>query len=78
MFFLMSMMTTVNRKDISFESRRVTDSTFYTNCRLDIIRANQIIQNKLLSNLARTDGLLVRVQVEFAALQSIEAALSKD
>ncbi len=54
---------------------RITDSTFQTACLLDIIRGDQAIQNKLLSNLARTDGVLQRVAIELSVLTKIEAAL---
>ncbi|NNE40935.1 MAG: hypothetical protein HKN14_08450 [Marinicaulis sp.] len=54
---------------------RVTDSTFITTCLPNAIRADQAIQNKLLSNLARTDGVLQRVKIEIAALQEIQTNL---
>ncbi|GJL92751.1 hypothetical protein [Hyphococcus sp.] len=54
---------------------RITDSTFHTTCLLDIIRADQMIQNKLLSNLARTDGVLQRVRIELSALEKIRSDL---
>lgn len=44
-------------------------------CLLENIRADQTIQNKLLSNLARTDGVLQRVTIELAALEKIKADL---
>jgi hypothetical protein len=70
--------TIMTKKTTEQESGRITDSTFHTNCQLDAIRTNQTIQNKLLSNLARTDGLLQRVKIEVTVLQKIEAALSKN
>lgn len=54
---------------------RVTDSAFQTECELNLIRADQTIQNKLLSNLARTDGLMQRVEVELSALEKIKIAM---
>lgn len=57
---------------------RITDSAFHTTCLLDIIRADQTIQNKLLSNLARTDGVLQRVTIELSALEKIKADLVQD
>lgn len=54
---------------------RITDSTFHTDCLPDIIRADQTIQNKLLSNLARTDGVLQRVTSELSVLKKIKADL---
>ncbi|NNC37908.1 MAG: hypothetical protein EX271_09120 [Acidimicrobiales bacterium] len=54
---------------------RITDSTFKTSCVPNVIRANQTIQNKLLSNLARTDGVLQRVRIELSALQQIQSKL---
>tara|TARA_R110002072_G_scaffold218208_1_gene375879 strand:+ start:226 stop:990 length:765 start_codon:yes stop_codon:yes gene_type:complete len=57
------------------QAARITDSTFQTTCVLDEIRADQTIQNKLLSNLARTDGVLQRVIIELSALEKIEADL---
>jgi|GEM_PF-1483000 len=54
---------------------RVTDSTFQTTCLPEVIRADQTIQNKLLSNLARTDGVLQRVRIELSALKQIETDL---
>jgi hypothetical protein len=54
---------------------RVTDSTFQTICLPEVIRADQTIQNKLLSNLARTDGVLQRVRIELSALKQIETDL---
>ena len=57
------------------QAARITDSTFQTTCVLNEIRADQTIQNKLLSNLARTDGVLQRVIIELSALENIEADL---
>jgi hypothetical protein len=54
---------------------RITDSTFTTSCLPAVIRANQTIQNKLLSNLARTDGVLQRVRIELSALKQIHEGL---
>nr|WP_297350122.1 hypothetical protein [uncultured Glaciecola sp.] len=57
------------------KAARLTDATFDTACLLENIRTNQSIQNKLLSNLARTDGVLQRVTLELGALGSIKADL---
>ncbi|MFT7313985.1 MAG: hypothetical protein ACI9J5_002126, partial [Paraglaciecola sp.] len=54
---------------------RLTDATFNTACILDTIRADQSIQNKLLSNLARTDGAVQRVRIELTTLEKIKADL---
>jgi len=54
---------------------RITDSTFKTSCLPNLIRADQSIQNKLLSNLARTDGVLQRVRIELSALKQIQTKL---
>lgn len=56
---------------------RITDSTFGTSCHLEEIRANQAIQNKLLSNLARTDGLLQRVKLDVSLLEQINNTLGR-
>lgn len=56
---------------------RITDLTFKTLCLPDVIRADQSIQNKLLSNLARTDGVLQRVRIELAALKQIQTKLEE-
>lgn len=54
---------------------RITDSTFKTSCVPNVIRADQTIQNKLLSNLARTDGVLQRVRIELSALKQVQTKL---
>ncbi|MFT5609734.1 MAG: hypothetical protein ACI9LU_000226 [Polaribacter sp.] len=54
---------------------RLTDATFNTACILDTIRADQSIQNKLLSNIARTDGVVQRVHIELTSLEKIKADL---
>ena len=57
------------------KAARITDETFTTACLLTNIRANNNIQNKLLSNLARTDGVLQRVKLELATLEKIHSQL---
>jgi hypothetical protein len=66
----------VSAKEIANEQvARLTDATFNTACILDTIRADQSIQNKLLSNLARTDGVVQRVRIELTTLEKIKADL---
>ena len=77
--------TTVNKKDISLLSGRGRDTMFDTHCRLssikcrlDVIRASQTIQNKLLNDVVRTDDLLASISSKFLYDKNIEAALSKN
>ena len=63
---------------VSEQAARLTDASFVTSCRPDLVRADQMIQNKLLSNLARTDGALQRVRIELPILEQIEMELSGD
>jgi hypothetical protein len=60
------------------QAARLTDASFVTSCAPDLIRADRTIQNKLLSNLARTDGVMQRVGIQLSILQQIDSALSAD
>lgn len=56
---------------------RLTDTGFWTACLPELIRADRTVQNKLLSNLARTDGALQRVRIELSILEDIAAELDE-
>ena len=67
-----------NQPRLNIEGRADEMGGFSTvNCDLDAIRADQAIQNKLISNLGRTDGLLRQAANEITMLRNIEASLGK-
>jgi len=47
-------------------------------CQLDLMRANQTLQNQLISNYGRADGLVRHAQRELALLEAVQTAMAPD
>lgn len=45
-------------------------------CQLDLMRANQALQNQLISNYGRAGGLVRHAQRELALLEAVQTAMA--
>ena len=62
--------------DITIRAGGALPINTQVDCQLDTIRASQAVRNKLISNLARTTGVLTAAQSEIAFMQNLKSRLT--